>query len=194
MNKCVFNRVIIVSILLFTVVFGYSQQNDSIVELENTKQVKESEVKLHSPKKAAIMSAIIPGLGQIYNKKYWKLPIIYGAYGYATYSLINNHKFYVKYRDAYAQRVDDIEDNETLLPEYKTEDLRIIKNIYWKDRDLNFLILIGLHALNILDAAVDAHLFYFDISDDLTFNIKPSSQQLSFGSSQAAGITFSLNF
>jgi hypothetical protein len=194
MNKCVFNRVIFLSILLFFVVFGYAQQNDSIVKLENTKQNQESKVKLHSPKKAALMSTIIPGLGQVYNKKYWKLPIIYGAYGYATYSLINNHKFYVKYRNAYAQRVDDIEDNETLLPEYKTEDLRIIKNIYWKDRDLNFLILIGLHALNILDAAVDAHLFYFDISDDLTFNIKPSSQQLSFGRSQAAGITFSLNF
>ena len=191
-------KTILILFLISSFSILQAQENDSIqknnTETVNTDDSVFQATKKHSPKKAAIMSAIVPGLGQVYNKKYWKLPIVYGAYTAGAYFLYNNNKEYIKFREAYKQRIDDKEGNETLLPEYATEDLQILKNYYWKNRDLSFMILIGIHVLNILDATVDAHLFYFDISDDLTFEIKPSVQNTIYPSYNPAGISFTLKF
>lgn len=149
----------------------------------------------HSPKKAAIMSAALPGLGQVYNKKYWKVPIIYAGFGVLTYYIIENNRNYIDFRDAYRARVDDDLTNDNIKPEYTTDNLRVIKNLYWKNRDLMVILTATLYALNILDATVDAHFFTYDISDDLSFRISPTVEpSMGFGRTSTSALSFSLNF
>ena len=151
----------------------------------------------HSPKKAGWMSAALPGLGQAYNKKYWKIPVIYAAFGTITYFLVMNNAEYVKYRDAYIMRTDDDPTNDDILPRYTTENLRFFKNQYWKNRDLNIILLAGVYTLNILDAVVDAHFYTYNISDDLALRVTPTATPLlRFGSptSASVGLSFSLTF
>ena len=151
----------------------------------------------HSPKKAGWMSAALPGLGQGYNKKYWKIPIIYAAFGTITYFLIKNQREYERYRDSYIARIDGNPNTVDEFPLLSTDAIRIYKNIYWKNRDLSILLLAGVYTLNILDAVVDAHFYTYDISDDLSLQITPIvSPGLNFGPSRSAyaGLSFSLSF
>ena len=152
---------------------------------------------IHPPKRAGWMSAALPGLGQAYNKKYWKIPIIYAAFGATTYFLIKNQKDYVKYRDSYIARIDDDPNTVDEFPLLSTDAIRIYKNIYWKNRDLSIIILAAVYTLNILDAVVDAHFYTYDISDDLSLQITPVvSPALRFGPSKSAyaGLSLSLSF
>ena len=138
--------------------------------------------KQHSPKKAAIRSAIIPGWGQIYNKKYWKLPIVYGALGTCggifAYNMKNYNDTRFAYRVKYNMRVNktdsalfvNIKPNLKPLPE---ESLRNYRNQFRKDIDYSVLVFLLLWGLNVVDAAVDAHLKAFDVSPDLSFHFKP---------------------
>jgi len=126
--------------------------------------------KIHSPAKASIMSAIFPGLGQIYNKKYWKLPIIYGGIGYATVMAIQNRSDFVFIRDQYVILFKE-NDNDTRLTSLQTS--------YEESRKTSerFYIIAGLlYVLNIVDASVDAHLFHFDVSNDLSFEFSPENR------------------
>lgn len=126
---------------------------------------------IHSPKKAAYM-ALIPGLGQAYNRKYWKIPIVYGALATTTYFIVDYNKQYQKFRTAYTLRMDTISANDT-EPLYLTESLLAEKNKYWKKRDLMVIVTAGVYLLNIIDAVVDAHLYTFDLNDNLAMQIKP---------------------
>ncbi len=149
----------------------------------------------HSPKKAALYSALLPGLGQAYNKKYWKLPILYAGFGTLTYFIIDNQKNYVTYRDAYSKRLDNNLNNDTDFPQYSAENLRLIKNMYWKDRDLSIILMGALYTLNVLDAVVDAHFFTYDISNDLSLNLKPQVQIYSpYSKTASTGICLTLHF
>ena len=171
---------------------GFCQNNSVQDTLQKDSKIIEQPV--HSPKKAAYLS-ILPGLGQIYNRKYWKVPVIYAALGTATYFWIDNNKKYTTYRDAYIGRIDDDTTNNLILPEYSTEDLRQLKNYHWKYRDMSALIFIGIWALNILDATVDAHLYSFDISDNLSMRIRPEvGMPMRFGRTPSYGISIALNF
>jgi hypothetical protein len=175
---------------------SYAQKTQEIVETEGVTIVKnDSSMLNHSPKKAGYLSTALPGLGQIYNKKYWKVPIIYVGFGTLTYFIIDNNKNYQKYLEAYKMRIDNDPNNDDILPEYTTENLRVIKNLYWKNRDLMILLTVGLYALNILDAVVDAHFFTYDISDDLSFHISPTFEpNMGYSNSSTAALSFSLNF
>ena len=138
--------------------------------------------KKHSPKKAAIRSAIIPGWGQIYNKKYWKLPIVYGALGTCgvifAYNLKNYNETRFAYRVKYNMRVNGTDSNLFArirphlkpLPEISLQNYR---NQFRKDIDYSVLVFLLLWGLNVVDAAVDAHLKAFDVSPDLSFHVKP---------------------
>jgi hypothetical protein len=138
--------------------------------------------KAHSPKVAAIRSAILPGLGQIYNKKYWKLPIVYGALGTCgaifAYNLKNYRDTRFAYSVKYNMRVHKTDSNKFVnirrelqpLPE---ESLRNYRNQFRKDIDYSVLVFILLWGLNVVDASVDAHLKAFDVSPDLSFYLKP---------------------
>lgn len=118
-----------------------------------------------SPSKAAFYSAILPGLGQAYNKKYWKIPIVWGALGTGIGIYIWNDGKYNELRDAYKMRLEGIPNNFDFL---RDDVLQRAQRNYQRQRDLTMLITIGLYVLNIIDANVDAHLKQFNVNDNLT--------------------------
>ena len=132
-----------------------------------------------SPAKASMYSAILPGSGQIYNEKYWKAPFIYAAMGTALYLANWNQKEYLHYRSAYEYRTDGdattIDDYDGI---YTETNLITIKNYHQKNRDLAYIITAGIYLLNIVDASVDAHLFNFNVNDDLSFKLEPKMLRL----------------
>ena len=133
-----------------------------------------SKVIKHSQQKAAFRSAIIPGLGQAYNKKYWKIPIIYAGAAAVTYFAILNGDSLNNYTTAYRLRTDgDSATNDAYVYKYSTDNLLTIKNFYRRNLELTFIVGFAIYALNIIDATVDAYLFDFDINDNLTMNIHP---------------------
>lgn len=128
--------------------------------------------RIHSPARAARLSAILPGLGQAYNRKYWKIPVVYAALGTSGYYIHHNNKKYQEYREAYIARTDDDTSTVTKI-RYSTENIRQRREYYRRNLELSILITAGIYLLNIVDATVDAHLFYFDVSDDLTVKLEP---------------------
>lgn len=129
----------------------------------------------HSPKKAALLSTILPGAGQVYNKKYWKLPIIYAGAAGLAYSFQFNQSRYVKYRDAYKYRIDnDASTTDDYIGIYSDDNLNTLQKYYHRYRDLTVIGFAALYALNIIDASVDAHLFTFDVSDNLSMKVEPT--------------------
>ncbi|HET6558270.1 MAG TPA: DUF5683 domain-containing protein, partial [Prolixibacteraceae bacterium] len=144
--------------------------------------VKKSE-EVHSQRKATIYSAALPGLGQIYNSKYWKVPIVYGGIATLGYFINFNHERYIKYRQAYSDIIDEdpntnshfllITNYDTDRKSQYTERLGSYKDYWRRNRDLLVIGTAVFYALNIIDASVDAHFFNFDISEDLTMKWAP---------------------
>jgi hypothetical protein len=152
----------------------------------------------HSPKKATLLSAALPGTGQIYNKKYWKLPLIYGGLGTTIYLVKFYNDLYLQYHASYV-----IKSNPTTANQGDDEFKNLSKDqvfddldYYRRNRDLSGIIAIIIYALNIVDASVDAHLFYFDVSDNLSMKLTPSPIWVNDKNriSAANGITVSFNF
>jgi hypothetical protein len=132
---------------------------------------KKEQKKIRDPRKASLLSAIFPGAGQFYNRKYWKLPIVYGGAFTLGYFINLNHEEYVKTRDAYLQVQAGKPDRYNGL--YDAEQLVRLREYWRRNRDLLIIISSFTYLLNIADAAVDAHLSSFDVSDDLSFQWKP---------------------
>lgn len=151
-------------------------------------------VKKHSPHKAIMYSLICPGLGQVYNHKYWKLPIIYGAGGTFAYFILYHQDKYEKFRDAnnaYTNMDPDDVTEKTIfyidgIP-YRPSSLSRGRDTYRRWRDLNIAGLGALYLLNVIDAMVDAYFFNYDISDDLSLKMEPALIQ-------GPGVTASLGF
>lgn len=127
----------------------------------------------HSPTLASVMSAIVPGAGQVYNKKYWKVPIIYAGMGALVYYAIDNKKVYMKYREAYIFKTD--KDSLTIdpYPDFSASDVETEMNKWRRYRDMNVIFLSLVYVLNIIDASVDANLFDYDVTNDLTLRLDP---------------------
>ncbi|MBS0028003.1 DUF5683 domain-containing protein [Chitinophaga sp. 22321] len=131
----------------------------------------------HSPRKAALYSAVFPGLGQAYNREYWKMPLVYAAIGTCTYFFIDNMKTYKLFRDAYRLRVDgnpDTNDKDPITVRLDPESLKVYRDQYRQYVDYSVLFFILAYGLNIVDATVFAHLRNFDMSDDLSMRISPT--------------------
>ena len=153
----------------------------------------------HSAKKASIYSAILPGLGQGYNKKYWKIPIIYAGFGVFAYMISTNGKEFRKFKEAYLWKVGD----DTIPPpdnnyiyEYETVDqLKRGMEYYLRNYELSWILTGVWYILNIIDATVDAHLMDYDISEDLTLRIDPGliNDKLYYNQ-PVAGMTITLKF
>lgn len=151
------------------------------------------EKEIHSPKKAAIYSAVLPGLGQAYNRKYWKIPLVYGGFAAFGYFIDWNNDNYRISKNAYLDLTDTDENtnsfmnlkyieyydltNPTMVERLK-DGLIKRQDYYRRNRDLLVILTVAFYGLNIIDASVDAHFFDWDISDDLTMNLKPTFQQL----------------
>ncbi len=145
------------------------------VSLSDTLLIKPT--RKHSPTKATLFSAVVPGLGQVYNKKYWKVPVVYAAIGIPLYFAVSNHNEFNRFKTAYGLRIDGdaltVDEFEGLLTE---EGIKSNLDYHQRNRDLSG-ILVGLfYVFNIVDAAVDAHLFNFPKNDNLSFNLQPDLQ------------------
>lgn len=124
------------------------------------------------PARAAFFSALLPGLGQAYNKKYWKIPLVYGGLGAGLYYYSWNQNKYLDYRNEYKKRLDGTYDpNHPIFGGLDNERLIRAQKFYQKNRDLSALITGFIYILNIIDANIDAHLIQFNVNDNLT--IKP---------------------
>ena len=128
----------------------------------------------HSPKKATLLSTVLPGAGQFYNKKYWKVPVIYVVGGALIYSTVFNSQHYRGFRDAYNQLYENPNQPAEGYEGYNLEQLKSIKNQYRKYRDLSVIGIALLYTLNVVDATVDGYLFDFDVSNDLSLRIEPN--------------------
>jgi Family of unknown function (DUF5683) len=158
---------------------------DSTKKKRNNKIFSRPDTSLpYSPRVATIRSAILPGWGQATNKKYWKIPIVYAALGTTTYIFFRNVKQYREARDAYANATDlnPANDFEIPQPYYTIKDqperIRTFRNQVRQNVDYTVLFFIAFWGLNVVDAAVDAHLKTFDVSDDLSLHIKPGYSEL----------------
>lgn len=127
-----------------------------------------------NPKLASWLSAGIPGAGQVYNEKYWKVPIVYSALGGSLYLINHNHRQYKRFLKAYQA---DNDDDETTVSEFEgtrsADNVAHYKDQFRRNRDLAVISFAAIYVLNILDASVDAHLSDYDISDDLSFYTVP---------------------
>lgn len=150
----------------------------------------------HSPTKATLLSLALPGAGQAYNKKYWKIPIVYAAIGSAFYFARQQADSFNEFKDAYIARVDD--DPNTVDDKYQNvysdENLLSLIDFHRSNRDLLYVLTGVAYVLNVVDAAVDAHLYYFDVSDDLSANIRPNIQFEPLQNRLVPSLTLSLKF
>jgi len=143
-------------------------------------EVRKERINPLAPSKAAFYSAVIPGLGQIYNKRYWKAPIVWGAIGTGIYVYSYNNTEYRRARNAFKRRLAGFTDDEFYDingdgegPDISDEALQEAQENTQRDRDLALVITIALYALNIIDANVDSHLKQYNVDDNLVLDFQP---------------------
>jgi hypothetical protein len=154
----------------------------------------------HSPHKATIYSMILPGLGQAYNRKYWKIPIVYAGFGLFYYLIDYNNNEYQKWKAAYNHTLLDPDNEEPPVNEYEElygdnpDFLNSSKNTARRFRDLNYILAGVWYLLNVIDATVDAHLFTWEVDEDLSFRIEPDLYPQIGSHKPGGGLKFSLSF
>ncbi|MFA6127081.1 MAG: DUF5683 domain-containing protein [Bacteroidales bacterium] len=161
--------VLSVSLILTPGLAGFAPAQNSTDTIA-TKPKTDS--KIHSPTKATILAATLPGAGQAYNRKYWKIPIVYVGLTAAGYMLVTNQKNYKYSKANYIAATDGIDSTENQSGQSPAV---LLSNIdtYRRYRDMSFLALLAWHGLTIIDANVDAHFFNWDVSEDLSLRIRP---------------------
>lgn len=151
-------------------------------------------LKEFNPRKATLRSAIFPGWGQLYNKKYWKVPLVWGAVGTTVGVFFYNVKTYRALKQAYIYLSDDDTSNNGLVdPRFSNLSVNAIKtyrNSFRQNVDYSVLFFILIWGLNVVDATVDAHLKAFDVNDDLSLHFKAGYSELA----NTTGITLALKF
>ncbi|MCX6223499.1 MAG: DUF5683 domain-containing protein [Bacteroidia bacterium] len=166
--------------------FAPAQNNtDSIASGHKTAKT------IHSASKATILAAIIPGAGQAYNRKYWKIPVAYVGYSFIGYRLLTNQKNYKYSKDNYLALTDTLESTVNQSGKSAAELLANIDG-YRRLRDLSVILLLAWHGLTIIDANVDANLFNWDVSEDLSLRIRPIALWVG-RMSPGVGLSFVLN-
>ncbi|MBD5369883.1 MAG: hypothetical protein HDR80_01890 [Bacteroides sp.] len=159
------------------------------------------------PTRAVWMSALFPGLGQVYNRRYWKLPIIVGGYMALAYGTSWNARMFQDYQLAYSDIMDDDPDTKSYLDffppnfdessidkSWLTQTLKSRKDFYRRNRDLCIIACVGVYLLCMLDAYVDASLSHFDISDDISMDVSPAVMVNPSGRRPALGLNWALTF
>ncbi len=138
-------------------------------------------------------SAILPGLGQAYNKKFWKIPIVYAGLATTGYFAVNNHREFKRYKNAYIMRVDgDSSTIDEFAGTFSDGQLLTKTDEFRRSRDFFYILTAGVYLLNIVDAAVDAHFFHFDVSDNLSLRVEPQFQYN--GTRADSGLRLTLKF
>jgi hypothetical protein len=199
LNRKTFFIKIFSTLFLFLILSGTNKVLSQTKEgKEEIISVDSAVLQFHSPAKASLYSAILPGLGQFYNKKYWKMPLVYAGFGALGYFVTFNQTGYSRYKNAYIDFTDKLPETQRYLDiisgnlnpadfdpvlhpdtydpqqeKWFSEQLTHNMDFYRRNRDLSYIGLVGWYLLNIIDATVDAHLFDYDISDDLSMKIEP---------------------
>lgn len=197
LQKIIFS--LIICIFCWNIGFSQEEEKEKKKKKDKTEEgvltLESQTIDPLSPARAAFYSAVLPGLGQAYNRKYWKIPIVYAALGTGVYFVVDNQQKYDRYRDAYKLRISgrpDEFDGTGDNPNISDDGLIRAQDIYKKNRDLALFITIGLYALNIIEANVDAHL------DDRAFNRnlswKPSLYVDPASNQAVAGLNFKFDF
>ncbi|MEN3322888.1 DUF5683 domain-containing protein [Mariniflexile soesokkakense] len=202
------NKLFIVSVfsLLFCCFLSAQEKNnkkkelpeaisvDSVIEIKNPYNPL-------SPAKAAFYSAVLPGLGQAYNKRYWKIPIVYGGLATGIYFYSTNNKEYNRYRDAYKSRLAgfktdefyfDSQGNQLSTPRVTTDGLQRGQKFYRKNKEISLLVTLGIYALNIIDANVDAHLMQYNVDENLS--LAPHFKINEIDATSNLGLTLNFKF
>ncbi len=182
-------RLFLAGLIFLFSIYQLSAQSDSLTMRKDSvsvlikpgsiKQVKNRTYDINAPSKAAFYSAVLPGLGQAYNKQYWKIPLVYLFLGGGIYLYNQNQNLYLKYRRAYQNRLLGLPDE---FPQYSTDILITAQSYYRRNRDLSLMGTLLIYALNIIDANVSAHLRLWNIDDNLSwrFNILQLNQNQTF--------------
>ena len=193
----------IIILCLFSALQSFSQKekdSTSIAIDQSSLIVKElitrPDIDPLRPSKAAFYSAILPGLGQAYNKKYWKIPLVWGAIGAGVYFYVTNDQQFDRYRDAYKRRLAGFKDDEFYGPNstpYISDDGLIrAQQQFRRNKEVSLLITFGLYALNIIDANVDAHLLQFNVDENLS--LSPHYQYNQMENTSDLGVTLNFKF
>jgi len=186
------NRIIhlrFLGIVLLFVVFAMTTNAQEVKKIDKVKAFFQDEY--HSPTKALVYSAIIPGWGQAYNRKYWKIPIVYVGFGAVGYFVKTNHDQYKLYKEYYQI----MKDNPEAQPvEFKTiSQIRIDIDSFRRTRDLSFVGMFLWYGLNLIDANIDGHFFNYDVDEDLTLSLDPWVG--GFGNiNQSVGVSFNMRW
>ncbi|WP_371812598.1 DUF5683 domain-containing protein [Aquimarina sp. U1-2] len=196
---------IIIFLLLFSTQSIFSQENEELPENEELKVTTEEvavakkkrkrEKKIRpyeplAPARAAFYSAVLPGLGQVYTKKYWKVPLVYAAIGAGVYFYLQNNSRYNDLRDAYKRRLSGFDDDE--FPQFTDDQLIDLQDRFRRDQELSLLLTAAAYLLNIVDANVTAHLQQYNITEDLSF--KPKVNLDNFNPGLNYGVSFNYSF
>ena len=202
------SRLLFVLFLFLFHFFGYSQEDETIGENLKEKSiviqdtVSSQPIDPLSPSRAAFYSAVLPGLGQAYNKKYWKIPIVYAALGTGIYFYIDNTNEYNRYRDAFKSRLagfetdefwgTDFDGNPLGSPNISNDGLIRAQRTLRRNREISILITLGIYALNIIDANVDAHLLQYNVDENLA--LKPHFKFNELEATTNLGLTLDFKF
>jgi hypothetical protein len=196
-------RIYSLLLCLFSALYSFSQKDkdstsialDQNPLIENETLTKKAIDPLR-PSKAAFYSAILPGLGQVYNKRYWKVPIVWGAIGAGVYFYVNNDQQFDRYRDAYKRRLAGFKDDEFYGPNnspfISDDGLIRAQQQFRRNKEISILVTLGLYALNIIDANVDAHLLQFNVDQNLS--LSPHYQYNEMENTSDIGVTLNFKF
>lgn len=181
-------------IAVLTVFAGYAQKVAEI-KIKDTIKPSSDNFNMLSPAKAAFYSAVLPGLGQAYNKKYWKIPFVYGALGAGVYFYDRNNTNFNRARTAYKLRINEKPDEFDGLNGniFLSKDALIsAQKSYKKDRDLSLLVTAGLYILQIVEASVNAHLLQHNVDSNLS--VSPSIIRNDLNNKAIVGTSVNFNF
>ena len=151
----------------------------------------------HSAHKATLYSMALPGLGQAYNKKYWKIPVIYVGFGTLAYFIYTNDKKYGDFKEAYQYKSDTTNpypSGNPYIAKYDVSQLLEGQNYYRRNLEVSIMFTAVLYILNAVDAAVDAHFFDYSISDDLSLHVQPYLNPSPIATRQSGGLRLTLSF
>lgn len=191
---------------------SFNLKKDTVGRIQHQDSLKLDKTFIPDSKKAMLYSALLPGMGQIYNKKYWKLPLVYGSFLGCAYAISWNGNEYRGYKQAYEDWTTKNpreswrsylpynrrqEDPDSWDESYQSAFERSLKNkkdFYRRYRDLSYIVSIGVYGLWILDAYVDAQLFNFDISPDISMKVEPAVFEKTRINTTSIGLQCNINF
>lgn len=179
---------------------GKDSMEDTTLNYPIKKESPDSLKRAHNPTKASIYSMVLPGLGQVYNRKYWKVPVIYAGFGVFYYFIRFNDKEYQAWRAAYSHSLINTDSIEPPVNDYERlygDQPQILldqKKYYRRNRDLTYILTSIWYLLNIVDATVDAHMFTWDIDENLSLKLEPAVTNPVLGYRPSGGFRLTFQF